>query len=76
MSLTVFLALCILGLDFMIYELFQWTYGDKRSALARQLAAHKNVLAQQSPRPVLVAHQRPLLHHNSTWRPETGSQRT
>ena len=47
MSLTVFLALCILGIDFLIYALFQWTYGEKRGALARQLAAHKNSLKEQ-----------------------------
>jgi hypothetical protein len=76
MSLTVFPALCILGLDFMIYALFQWTYGDKRNALARQLAAHKNALKKQSPRPVLVAHRRPLLDHKSHWHVGTSSQRT
>jgi hypothetical protein len=38
MSLTMFLALCVLGLDFMIYALFQWTYGDKRRALARPIS--------------------------------------
>jgi hypothetical protein len=47
MSLTLFLALCILGLDFVIYAFFQWMYGDKRSALARQLAACKNARAPQ-----------------------------
>jgi hypothetical protein len=57
MSLTVFLALCILGLDFMIYALFQWTYGDKRSAIARQLGADKNPLKKQSTRLFLVASQ-------------------
>jgi hypothetical protein len=76
MSLTVFLALCVLGLDFMIYALFQWTYGDNRSALARQLAAHKNALKEQSPRPVLVAHERPLLDHKSHWHAGTSPQQT
>jgi hypothetical protein len=76
MSLTVFLALCILGLDFMIYALFQWTYGDKRRALARQLAAHKNALKERSPRPVLVAHRRPLLDHKPHWHAGTSSQQT
>jgi hypothetical protein len=61
MSLTVFLAFCILGLDFMIYALFQWIYGDKRNALARQLAARKNALKEQSPRPFLVALQKATL---------------
>jgi len=76
MSLTVFLALCVLGVDFMIYTLFQWTYGDKRSALARQLALHKSALKEQSPRPVLVAHKRPFLDHKSPWHAGTSSQHT
>lgn len=76
MSLTVFLALCVLGLAFMIYALFQWTYGDKRSALARQLAAHKGVLKERPPRPFPVAHTRPLLDRRSQWRAETSSQQT
>jgi hypothetical protein len=29
-SLTVFLAICILGCDFMIYVLFHWLFGEKR----------------------------------------------
>jgi len=29
MSLTMFLAFCILGCDFFLYVLFQWTYGEK-----------------------------------------------
>ncbi|HYL86525.1 MAG TPA: hypothetical protein VE263_20035 [Candidatus Angelobacter sp.] len=64
MSLTVFLALCILGIDFMIYAFFQWTYGDKRRAQARQLAALKTAYQNQSrrpyvsPRPYVVASRR------------------
>jgi hypothetical protein len=49
MSFTVFLVLCILGIDFMIYALFQWTYGDKRSAIARRVAAQKNHLRLPEP---------------------------
>jgi hypothetical protein len=55
MSLTVFLALCILGLDFMIYVLFKLTFGDKRGTIARQVAAHRDALGEQPPRPFLVA---------------------
>lgn len=29
MSMTMFLAFCILGCDFMLYVLFQWIYGEK-----------------------------------------------
>jgi hypothetical protein len=56
MSLTVFLALCVLGIDFMIYAFFQWTYGNKRSASTRQIAAHRNALAEPSARPLLIPH--------------------
>jgi hypothetical protein len=41
MSLTVFLALCILGLDFMIYVLFKLLFGDRRSAIARRVAKQR-----------------------------------
>lgn len=58
MSLTVFLALCILGLDFMLYMLFQWTYGDKRRAIARKVDAHRKAFEDQSPRPFLVHSQK------------------
>ncbi|HXY01623.1 MAG TPA: hypothetical protein VEI54_11935 [Candidatus Limnocylindrales bacterium] len=55
MSLTLFAALCILGVDFLIYVLFQWTYGDKRRALARKIAAERKALKEQGTRPFLVA---------------------
>ena len=41
MSLTIFLALCILSLDFMIYFLFKLLYGDRRSVIARRVAAQR-----------------------------------
>ena len=53
MSLNVFMAICILGIDFLIYVFFQWTYGDKRRAMARKIAAHRNALQQQSP-PIVI----------------------
>lgn len=74
MSLAVFLALCVLGLAFMIYAHFRWTYGDKRRALARQSAAHKNAFKEQSPRLVLVTHKRPLLDHESHCHAGTSSK--
>jgi hypothetical protein len=39
MSLTVFLALCILGCDLLLYILFQWIYGEKRRKHPRRLPA-------------------------------------
>lgn len=55
MSLTVFLALCVLGIDFLIYVLFQWTYGDKRKAMERKLAAQRNAMKEEASRPFVVA---------------------
>ena len=43
MSLTIFLALCILGLDFMIYVLFKLLYGDRRSLIARRVAEQRKI---------------------------------
>lgn len=54
MSLNVFLMLCILGIDFMIYAFFQWVYGDKRSAIARQVAVCRKALNEESSRPFVV----------------------
>ncbi len=39
----------------MIYVLFKLLYGDRRSAIARQVAAHRNALNEQPPKPFLVA---------------------
>src|ERR1700758_4546534 len=41
MSLTIFLALCFLGLDFMIYVLFKLLYGDRRGLIARRVAEQR-----------------------------------
>ena len=41
MSLTVFLAFCILGFDFLLYVLFQWIYGEKYREHARRVAARE-----------------------------------
>ena len=62
MSLTVFLALCILGLDFMIYALFQWIYGEKRRAFARQVAARKRARKEQAHSLLPVATRMAALH--------------
>jgi len=39
MSITVFLAFCILGCDFLLYVLFQWIYGEKHRKHAHRVAA-------------------------------------
>jgi hypothetical protein len=41
MSFAMFAALCILGLDLMIYVLFRLVYGDKRAKVARELTDRK-----------------------------------
>lgn len=48
MPLTIFLALCILGLDFMIYVLFKLFYGDKRRVIARRVAAQRNAAREEA----------------------------
>jgi hypothetical protein len=48
MSITAFLAFCILGLDFMIYAVFQWIYGERRRSFARQAAARKRARKERS----------------------------
>jgi hypothetical protein len=48
MGLTVFFALCILGLDFMIYVLFKLFYGDRRSLIARRVAAQRKAAQAES----------------------------
>jgi hypothetical protein len=41
MSLTMFLALAILGCDFLLYALFQWIFGEKHREHARRVAARE-----------------------------------
>ncbi len=41
MSLTVFLAFCILGCDCLLYVLFQWICGEKHRKHARRVAARR-----------------------------------
>jgi hypothetical protein len=53
MSLAIFLTLCILGVDFLIYVLFEWTFGDRRRALQRKVQAQRLAM-KEAPRPTLV----------------------
>jgi hypothetical protein len=41
MSITMLLAFCILGCDFLLYALFQWAYGEKHRNRARRLATRR-----------------------------------
>jgi hypothetical protein len=54
MSLNVFMAVCVLGMDFLIYVLFQWTYGDKRRVLQKQLAEQRKAMKGERSRPFVV----------------------
>jgi|SRR5580700_12214962 hypothetical protein len=58
MSATLFLAFCILGCDFLLYVLFQWTYGERRRGLSRKSKVPKTAINQPDPRPFLVAARR------------------
>ena len=58
MSATLFLVFCILGCDFLLYVLFQWTYGERRRGLSRRSKAPKTAMNQPDPRPFLVAARR------------------
>jgi hypothetical protein len=55
MSATVFLAICILGCDFLLYALFQWTYGEKRRGLLRRSRTSRIAANPPDARPFLVA---------------------
>jgi hypothetical protein len=48
MSLTIFFAVCILGLDFMILVLFKWLYGEKTRNLGRS-APRAHTAASRTP---------------------------
>jgi hypothetical protein len=55
MSATLFLALCILGCDFLLYALFQWTYGERRRGIAPRSARPKSAIHPPDARPFLVS---------------------
>lgn len=52
MSATLFLAICILGCDLLLYFLFQWTYGEKRRGLARRSGSHRTYANSQRSQPL------------------------
>ena len=54
MSLRVFMAICILGCDFMLYVLFQWLYGEKHRKHVRKFPAKSQAERMQSGRPYVV----------------------
>ncbi len=66
MSVTVFLAICILGCDFLLYVLFQWIYGEKYRNHPRRSATRRenhHALSKEAPEPRVIAFlQRPIQH--------------
>jgi hypothetical protein len=58
MSATLFLALCIVGCDFLLYFLYQWTYGERRRGLSRRSRTPKGAVNQPDHRPFLVSSRR------------------
>jgi len=54
MSLGIFLTLAIIGVDFLIYFLFQWMYGDKRAAIVKKVAAQRRAIEEEAVRPFLA----------------------
>ena len=74
MSATLFLAFCILGCDFLLYFLFQWTYGEKRRGLSRKSRTSRIAVNQADTRPFLVASRRSAA--GSAQRLQTSRRRT
>jgi hypothetical protein len=63
MSLNVFITVCVLACDFLIYVFFQWTFGEKYRRRARRppLRRHtrKNAIEIPVSRPYLIASRSP-----------------
>ena len=57
MSLTLFVTLCVLGCDLLIYFLYQWALGERRRTLMRKAVSRQRAeaLANRQPRPTAAA---------------------
>jgi hypothetical protein len=53
--LTLFLAICVLACDFMIFMFFQWTFREKYRSRARRVGGRKSAAKIGSPKPYLVS---------------------
>lgn len=58
MTLTVFMAICILGCDVLIYFLFQWTLGEKGRTSRRRPKAKRRLETGQETELIVVHPQR------------------
>ena len=58
MSLNVFIAICVLACDFLIYAFFQWTFGEKYRDVRRRrslpMAEKKKAIEIKTRRPYEV----------------------
>lgn len=58
MSLNVFMGICVLACDFLIYAFFQWTFGEKRRESVRThpppKTAKKKAIEIAAQRPYIV----------------------
>ena len=56
MSLTLFVTLCVLGCDLLIYLLYQWALGERRRTLMRKAVSRQRAeaLANRQPRPMVA----------------------
>ena len=58
MSLGIFVGLCVIGSDLLIYFLFQWMYGENRAAIARRVASRRRAIDQQQQGGLFLVHSR------------------
>lgn len=57
MSFNVFIAICVAGLDFLIYFLYQWVLGEKRRERLHRAISRQRAEAGQGGQSSLVATQ-------------------
>ena len=72
MSLNIFLTVCVLACDFLIYAFFQWTFGERYRRRARKLPLQKNprkaAIEIPASRPYVVTSQSPQQRARQTER--------
>jgi hypothetical protein len=59
MSLTIFLAICILGIDVLIYFLYEWAFGESeriRKRRASRFGTNPAKTTETAPRVVEMSH--------------------
>jgi len=57
MSFNIFIVLCVLGCDVLIYVLYQWVLGEKRRARLHREVSRQRAEAAQRTQPFLAATQ-------------------